>query len=105
MMMDKAEITAQIEAKQTRLDALKESEHIAMMSDDFYYRNGGDREIRTLSQEIQELKKQLNAEEISEPVLLKAAEMYASYNGGVLETAGDYIRNYWIDAAKKELGV
>ncbi len=103
--MNKAEIATQIEVKQARLTALKESEHISMMSDDFYYRNGGDKEIRQLTQEIQDLKASAVTEDIPADVVAKAAEMYADFNGGVLETAGTYIFNYWIDAAKESIAM
>lgn len=101
--MKNVEIASLIRTKQARLDALKASEHISMMSDDFYYRNGGDREIRQLTQEIQELKAAAVKDDIPAEVVAKAAQMYADFNGGVLETAGTYIFNYWIDAAKESI--
>lgn len=102
--MNKTQIAAQIEIKQARYTALKANEHIAMMSDDFYYRNGGDTELRQLAAEIAALRKELNREEIPTEVLAKAAEMYYAYNKGVLEGAGESITDAWVKLARKELG-
>jgi len=99
--MDKFEIAAQIAAKKTRLASLKKSEPIAMMSDDFYYRNGGDAEIRSLQSEIQLQTQKLVEMQVPEELMKKAAEMYYAYNKGILATAGDSVTKAWVEIATK----
>ena len=84
--------------------AVSSAREYAMMSDDRYLVNGGDRiteeEISVIQAEIDVLKRGY----ISPEVYKKAAEMYKDFNGGVLENSGSYVTGYWIDAARQQLG-
>jgi hypothetical protein len=93
----------QIEISKIQL-AVSSSREYAMMSDDRYLVNGGDRnaqeKISTLQSEINVLKRGY----ISPEVYQKAADLYKAFNGGTLENSGDYVTGYWIDAARMKLG-
>jgi hypothetical protein len=101
-------IEEEIKARQTEIFkiqfAASSPREYAMMSDDLYLVNGGDRstqeKISTIQAEIKVLKRGY----ISPEVYQKAAELYKDFDGGVLENSGDYVTGYWIDAARMQLG-
>jgi hypothetical protein len=84
--------------------AASSAREYAMMSDDRYLVNGGDRstqeEISVIQSEINVLKRGY----ISPETFEKAAQMYNAFNGGILEGSGEYVTGYWINEARKQIG-